>query len=295
MKPKRRNNSAFTLVELLVVIGIIALLISILLPALSRARESAMSVKCLANLNQIGLGAMMYANDNKNYIVPGCTYVTTNSPVNSWVSNLVLGRYVSGRGTPKENDGVITNTVFYCPSSIESLSFITDLSPAPLVDNFPTTFIDGNGACGWRCFSTVNNLYYDTSYGMNGMYYETGDAIAAHMDGQLPGSALNPTHSSGNSSTDADVLPQKLTEFRSSAQTALFFDGWFMAPGSVNDGFARINARHMNRTRTNVLFLDGHAQNFLTKGTFTTTSTDYETAANIGKYPAVKWRLDQQR
>src|SRR4051812_10203194 len=83
-----RQSSArrlgFTLVELLVVIGIISILIGILMPALTKARQSANSVKCKSNMRQVGIELQRYANENRGWMFP----VGEGSPPSTFGTNV---------------------------------------------------------------------------------------------------------------------------------------------------------------------------------------------------------------
>jgi prepilin-type N-terminal cleavage/methylation domain-containing protein/prepilin-type processing-associated H-X9-DG protein len=122
---ERGRRGAFTLVELLVVIGIIALLISILLPSLNAARKQARITQCLSNMRQLGNGQQIYANQYRGWAVPHFSGPKTAAPNQRtpWQNNndfrLAIGQPLAGPGATKYNNRFALGLI--CPEATQSL------------------------------------------------------------------------------------------------------------------------------------------------------------------------------
>ena len=129
----RSARRAFTLVELLVVIGIIALLISILLPALNRARESARRVTCSTHLQQMGQAYAMYGVENRNWL-PACYDPNSETNARWWAQKLQgylkvkvpIGTFGAQTVPPQSPPGILI-----CPSLRGSLGQPVAANPNP--------------------------------------------------------------------------------------------------------------------------------------------------------------------
>ncbi|MGF1634382.1 MAG: type II secretion system protein [Phycisphaerae bacterium] len=264
MKRVIPHRSGFTLVELLVVIGIIALLISILLPTLAKARESANEVKCLANLRTIGQALHTYAAEYKDSLPYGNEPDDNPSPGNQatdW-AHLTNGFLIDGNSTfGTTGSGVRTLTeAFLCPSSFvprgklhysanlwvlpprnPDWTLVAKMKPAKLggFERPTETMLIADGAQ-----ATTGSSTGDTS----GLLWDL-DGNYRPFDKTKLGYAIYPGHAgkpAGTVNVDADAVNGQL-RFRHKGNTSI---NMVMADGHV-DSFAmpEINAPgdHANR------------------------------------------------
>ena len=249
MKLPRPISQAFTLIELLVVIAIIGILASLLLPALSSAREKGRSAVCSSNLRQIGMAINMYADDNNDYFPPGYTAAGQSD----WP--LLVAPYISKSQTSYGNTGTINSSgAFLCPSGVRTkdnlpirLMYSAHTIMMPNIGTYPLyrrARVSRAAEIILVTDGTQQSVYYPLTFDAAANFEKVGSSLQFYCPG---GGCSTPPGYSG-------VLPGSLPD------NVLTLSALAGSNQDEASAVGRVRLRHNGNNGANCLFVDGHVE-----------------------------------